>query len=180
MSHDLKHLLRPFPASAVNFRPADSKPNRNGSVRVLTYIDATDVRRRLNEFDPDWSFAIDGPAHWRHGIVEVRGTLTIGGSSRSDYGAAEVNRPRNFDGDPQEKDLHAVKSATSDALKRCATMFGIGDYLREMGQMFTDKPRLYNGFVQGIEKDGVADLKAQYTRIISHERFVERYGEASL
>jgi hypothetical protein len=169
-------LLAPFPSSAVSFRTAESKPNARGSVRTLTYIDANDVRRRLNAVDPNWGFHVFD-SHWRHGIVEVRAELTVGGAMRSDYGAAEVNKPRSFDGDPQSVDLHAVKSASSDALKRCATMFGIGDYLREMPFSYTDKVQLNNGYVSYITKEGEAELKAKYDAVVSHERFIARYGQ---
>lgn len=175
----LAELRRPFPSASISFRPAVNKPSAKGFARVLSYIDATDVRRRLNAVDPEWSFSIDSDAHWRHGIVEVRGTLTMFGHSRSDYGAAEVNKPRSFSGDPQEVDFHAVKAAASDCFKRCANQFGVGDYLRDMGQFFTDKLDIYNEYIQGINKDGVSELRAKYDRIVSHERFIARYGEVS-
>ena len=84
--------------------------------RMLSYVDARAVMQRLDD--------VLSPSGWDFtstvipGTDIVRGELTIGGVVRVDYGYPN-----------SDQDEEPVKAASSDALKRCAVMFGIGRHL---------------------------------------------------
>jgi hypothetical protein len=105
-------LGAPFPEDEVEFLP---RGNFEGKARALAYIDARSVMRRLD--------AVVGPANWSFDFdvlspdgKMVRGKLTVLGVTKCDAG----------EGGSEDE---VLKSAVSDALKRCAVHFGIGRYL---------------------------------------------------
>jgi len=105
-------LLQPFPVETMEFLPRQAS---GGRALALPYIEARDVMRRLDEVvgPENWSFEFD--------LLDdkgrlVRGRLTVLGSTKWDAGEAS-----------SEDEL--LKSAVSDALKRCGVHFGIGRYL---------------------------------------------------
>jgi hypothetical protein len=102
-------LAEPFPDSEVKQRPG------RGSM-TFSYVDARAVMQRLDD--------VVTPAGWEFtssvipGTDIVHGRLTVAGFVREDYGYPN-----------SEKDEEPIKAASSDALKRCAVMFGIGRHL---------------------------------------------------
>lgn len=84
--------------------------------KMLSYVDARTVCNRLDSVltPAGWNFT------WTHipGEVIVHGRLDIGGVVREDAGYPNSN-----------DDAEPLKSAVSDALKRCAVLFGIGRHL---------------------------------------------------
>jgi hypothetical protein len=123
-------LGAPFPEDEIEFLP---KATSGGMALGLPYIDARSVMRRLD--------AVVGPSGWSYDFellrsdggqgtedrpgssvsrlpspVFVKGRLTVLGVTKCDAGEAG----------PEDEPL---KSAVSDALKRCAVHFGIGRYL---------------------------------------------------
>lgn len=108
----LAALGAPFPDGEIEFLP---RAQSGGMALGLPYIDARSVMRRLD--------AVVGGAHWSFDFdllspdgKLVRGRLTVCGVTKCDAGEA--------DGEAEP-----LKSAVSDALKRCAVHFGIGRYL---------------------------------------------------
>ena len=108
----LEALGAPFPEDEVEFLP---RGNFEGKARALAYIDARSVMRRLD--------AAVGPANWSFDFdllspegKMVKGKLTVLGVTKCDAG----------EGSSEDE---VLKSAVSDALKRCAVHFGIGRYL---------------------------------------------------
>jgi hypothetical protein len=101
-----------FPNDEIEFLP---RAQSNGKALGLAYIDARSVMRRLD--------AAVGPGNWSFDFdlldtagKMVKGKLTVLGVTKCDAGeAAQEDEP--------------LKSAVSDALKRCAVHFGIGRYL---------------------------------------------------
>lgn len=114
MKKDL--LTRPFAPEQVR-----SRPGQGG--KSLNYVEAHAVIARLNEAaDFEWSFEIT-----RHEIladeVIVIGKLTIDGVTKMAFGGSSVTR------DNAGKDVSLaddLKAAASDALKKGASLFGIG------------------------------------------------------
>lgn len=110
-------LLAPFSPEAVEFLP---KATSGAQALGMPYIDARDVMNRLD--------ATVGPQGWgwRVEVVtpkQVIGYLTILGVTKSDAGeAGQEDEP--------------LKSAVSDALKRCAVHFGIGRYLYNLARVW--------------------------------------------
>jgi hypothetical protein len=107
-------LLAPFPT--VSFLPKGG--GGEGKKQGMAYIDARDTMRRLDD--------LVGPGNWSftYSVVSVQpmmvmGILTVLGVAKCDAGEA------NAEGE-------TLKSAVSDALKRCGVHFGIGRYLYEL------------------------------------------------
>lgn len=107
---DLKELRRPFPPEAIKFKGQSANANRSKAM-VVPYIDARLVIARLNHvLHSDWqpTYEAAGKGLWCH--------LSVGGVERSDIG---VN-------DSPREDTR-LKGTVSDALKRAAVLFGVGE-----------------------------------------------------
>jgi hypothetical protein len=106
---DWARLAEPFDASDIQQRPG-----RGGM--TFDYVDARAVAQRLDDVvtPTGWEFTCSVIP----GSDIVKGRLVIDGIAREDHGYP------NSDSDDEP-----IKSATSDALKRCAVLFGIGRHL---------------------------------------------------
>src|SRR5690606_22229652 len=103
-------LGKPFPKTAI-------KQRRGGGGKSLSYVETHTVIHRLNSAtNGDWSFHIRD-VQWRNDVLMVQGELTIPGlGTRSGFGVQQVVERAGED---------LVKGAASDALKKCATLFGV-------------------------------------------------------
>ena len=115
MSVNLEILTRPFPREAI-------KTRKGGGGMLLSYVEGHTVIHRLNEATGNnWSLSIlDISERGIAGkaLVTVRVALTLPGmGSREALGVQLVS-------DNGGEDL--VKGAVTDALKKAATMFGVG------------------------------------------------------
>lgn len=104
----------------------------------VSYVPPAPVIRRLNELAPDWSFACEyvgqqhtietrykrdgSPYEVEFDEICVHGALTIEGVTREQFGDGDTDGSAYGD---------AVKAAGTDALKKCASLFGIALYLYE-------------------------------------------------
>lgn len=107
---DLKELRRPFPPEAIKFKGQSASGNRQKALAV-PYIDARLVIARLNHVvGPDWQphYEPTQTGMWCH--------LELAGVTRSDFGTNDSN---------QAGTKH--KGMVSDALKRAAVLFGVGE-----------------------------------------------------
>lgn len=112
-------LSEPFDDSQV-FHRVDERTGKN-----LSYVSAANVYRRLNEAAPGWEFGITNTSmktiETKRGpitVAVVTGALTIPGiGTRMGMGSAPIYAPDDF------------KAATTDSLKRCASLFGVALYL---------------------------------------------------
>lgn len=132
--HDLIEKLRaPFPPELVSWRVgstnkrnwSEGKPRRG---QVLAYIDARDVMRRLDE--------VVGPAGW-----QAEYTPMPNGTTCCRLG---ILLPTTYAQDPHKMewvwksngagatDVEGEKGAYSDAFKRAAVLWGIGQYLYDI------------------------------------------------
>lgn len=99
---------------------ADQIKQRQGEYGdILDYLEGATVIQRLNEaFDAEWSFEI-----MEHLIQEkeilVLGKLTAQGITKTQFG----NKLREVSAGDD------LKAATTDCIKKCATLFGIGLHL---------------------------------------------------
>jgi hypothetical protein len=109
-------LVRPFAPEQVKTRPGQGG-------KSLSYIETHAVIARLNEAaDFDWSFEVV-----KHEVlpdeVIVLGKLTVDGITKMAFGGSSVTR----DNSGKEVSLaDDLKAATSDAIKKAASLFGIG------------------------------------------------------
>ena len=113
------------------FDPAQIR-QRKGRNGMLDYVEGHSVIHRLNEaLDGAWSFEI-----MQHEIREdevlVLAKLTAEGITKMNFGVSQVTRERESGALVSLGD--DLKAAGTDALKKCATFFGVGLHL------YADKP----------------------------------------
>jgi len=103
------------------------KTRKGRSGTTLSYVETSEYIKRLNQvFDYNWSFEIvDEKVD--SGFVIVRGKLTAEGTTKMQYGTSQVTVGKD------SGEVLAIgddmKSAGSDALKKCCSLFGIGLHL---------------------------------------------------
>jgi hypothetical protein len=140
---------------------------------MLDYVDTRTVIQRLNDaFEGNWSFEI--VSHEQHaGEVSVLGKLTADGISKTQFGSNKISTSKQGEVISIGDDL---KAATSDSIKKCATLFGVGLYLygtdksdvdtsqntgkADMSEMSGNK-----GNGNGITKDQLAQIKKIRTQL---------------
>lgn len=141
----------------------DSDSVRSRKVRggkTIRYVPAPPIIRRLNEIAPDWQFEVDfvssimvketrydrdnKPYDVEYNQIAVVGKLTIEGVTRQQFGSGDDDGATYGEG---------LKGAGTDALKKCASLFGIALYLYEEDE----NPRPDNG---GGGRRGNPDQKA--------------------
>ena len=116
MSDDKKTALTaPFRADQIRTRQG-----RNG--QLLSYVEVADVVDRLNEALPSWSFEVISHQILDDEVV-VQARLRADDVTKEDFGGSAITRSK-ADGSVIciADDL---KSAASDALKRCARLMGV-------------------------------------------------------
>jgi len=108
--------------------PQDLIKQRRGSFgKTLDYIEGHSVIHRLNEaFEGCWSFEIIS-----HDMLEdevmVLGKLSADGVVKTQFGSSSITRAKESGA---VVSLAAdLKAAATDALKKCATLLGVGLYL---------------------------------------------------
>ena len=111
------------------FEPSQIKQRQGKFGHILDYVEGHVVTSRLNEaFESNWSFEI---VKYRiikdPGEVLVLGKLTAEGVIKMAFGSKEIER---------NKDTKAIislgddlKAASTDALKKAASLLGVGLYL---------------------------------------------------
>lgn len=158
----------PFPAESIHFRAGSGAGA--GRKAALAYVDARMVAERLDTVAPGWSFVIEDvkvtPAgrrtRTRFGESEtvdtqrvvVTGKLMLGNAVRMDVGETI--------GDVDDGKI--VKTAASDALKRCAVHFGVGAYLYSLPKFVVSTDEIDYGF---INPTATARLRAEYQAAIT-------------
>lgn len=155
-----RELQRPLPSSAVRFR-ADGEPDAKGRVRCLVYIDARMAAFRLTDAAPGWEEQYEALPAGSGSGVSLRCLLTVEGTTRIGYGNG-----------------NDVKAAESDALKRAAVKFGVGASLYGLPTLYASEGGYWvkrNGKIGGLTATGVKELRAAYTKWITHKEW-ERFG----
>ncbi len=115
------------------FDPAQIKQREGRGGKMLDYLETHAVITRLNEaFNGAWSFeAVEYKT--MEGEIIVKGRLTAVFICKEQFGSNEIHRHK---GQAGEKGAPVsigddLKAAASDALKKCATLFGVGLELYE-------------------------------------------------
>ena len=117
------------------FNPEQIKQREGSFGKMLDYIEGHTVIQRLNDaFDSNWSFEIINHEILNDtGEVIVQGKLSANGVVKTQFGSSRITRARetgemvSLAGD--------LKSAGTDALKKTATLLGVGLFLYS-----SDKP----------------------------------------
>lgn len=130
MTDILSRLAAPFPPSQVLWRQGP------GGTR-LAYVDVRTVRRRLNE--------VCGP-FWQSRIVHTHSERVAGNGKERVFGHAVCELSIKVDGEwitrtdaADASDIEGIKGMASDALKRAAFSFGIGEYMYDMPDRVPDE-----------------------------------------
>jgi len=112
-----------------SFGPEQIKQREGNFGKMLDYIEGHAVIQRLNDaFDADWSFTII-----KHEILKetdeviVIGELKAGSVVKTQFGSSRITRAR------ESGDIISLaddyKAAATDAVKKAATLFGVGLHL---------------------------------------------------
>lgn len=107
---DLETLQRPFDEATIGIKVQSFSKDKTKAM-LVAYVQHTDAYARIEEVDPAWSVKITETQYVGESCF-VRVAMTIKGVTRENAGEGS---------DP--------KSATSDAIKRAAMLFGVGRYL---------------------------------------------------
>jgi hypothetical protein len=109
-------LTRPFAPEQIKQRPG-----QHG--KTLSYVDISAVIERLNEaFDHRWDFEV--VSHQvRDTEVVVLGKITADGVTKAAFGGSSITLDKEGEVVSLADDL---KAAASDALKKCASLLGVG------------------------------------------------------
>ncbi len=109
------------------FTPDQIKSRKGLWGKTLDYIEGHSVIQRLNEaFESDWSFEITEHSVYEEEVVAI-GKLTVGNITKMQFGSNKITRDSET-----HKALSLgddLKSASTDALKKCASLLGIGLHL---------------------------------------------------
>ncbi|MEE2708261.1 MAG: Rad52/Rad22 family DNA repair protein [Gemmatimonadota bacterium] len=153
---NLEHLVRPFSSDQVKQRTTPLG-------YTVDYIETPTVITRMNEaFQGEWSFKILDHKLLED-VVVVLGELTAGGITKQQFGTCELSH------EGEEGVLFSLgdgmKAAASDALKKCATLFGLGL------QLYGVTP---DTFLEGTtQTDAVDQTPAQEISLTPSEEVVE-------
>ena len=111
----------------------DQVKYRDGSFgQTLAYVSGHTVIQRLNDaFESAWSFEITTHEIHQDEVIVI-GKLTAEGITKTQFGSSRITKNRETGEMVSLAD--DLKAATTDALKKCATLFGVGLHL------YADKP----------------------------------------
>lgn len=140
-NEDLKILKASFPRDRLKAKIQVISKDRTRGLLVL-YLQHIDVQNRLEEVDPAWSTEVLREDRMDE-MVFVRLRLTLKGVSRENVGEGY---------DP--------KGAYSDALKRCAMLFGVGRYLYDSEPVWVPYDETRDRYRQWTVEDYDVALKA--------------------
>ena len=111
------------------FDPNQIKQREGGFGKMLEYVPGHSVIQRLNDaFEAKWSFEIV-----RFDMLEdkdeviVLGKLTANGIVKSQFGSSRITKARETGEVISLAD--DLKAAATDAIKKCATLMGVGLHL---------------------------------------------------
>lgn len=146
---NLEILTRPFPKDQI-------KQREGNFGKMLDYVETPSVIARLNEaFEGHWSFRV-----LSHQILEqeviVLGELSADGEVKQQFGSKQIAKhsktkePLSLGDD--------LKGATSDALKKCATEFGVAL------ELYCDRASDRNGQVKLSPVDRLKKAKGSLER----------------
>ena len=121
------------------FKPEQIKQRAGAFGQTLQYIEGHAVIQRMNEaFDGQWSFRIKSHDMLESEII-VLGELCAGTSTKTQFGSSTITKSKSTGEVLSLAD--DFKAAATDALKKCATMFGVGLHLYA-GQSVESSPSI--------------------------------------
>ena len=138
------------------------KTRKGGFGNELSYVETPEYIKRLNSaFDYQWSFEVLDE-RIESGFVVVKGKLTAEGISKVQYGTSQVTVNKKSGDISQIGDDY--KSAASDALKKCCSLFGIGLHLYTNGDSVGMSKQSGNKGNGKVTKAQLAKIKTLRTK----------------
>jgi hypothetical protein len=134
---DLKVLSEPFDEKTIGVKVQSFSKDKT-KASLVCYVQHTDVYTRIESVDPAWSSKVTDQSIVGDSCF-VRTAVTIKGVTRENTG-----------------DGTDFKSATSDALKRTAMLFGVGRYLYDSETAWVN----YNDATDRFKSWTLADHRA--------------------
>jgi len=133
MTIPIKALSEPFAANLI-------KQRKGNFGKKLDYAEAITVVHRLNDvLEGQWSFTIVGYRIEAEEVI-VHGELKIADEVHQQFGGSSITR--NAETGVILSLADDLKAAASDALKKCASAFGVGLYLyKDTSPVRTPRPR---------------------------------------
>ncbi len=111
------------------FEPNQVKQRQGNFGHILDYVEGLTIIARLNDaFDGNWTFELTN--HWilkETDEVLVLGKLTAEGATKMAFGSKMIARNKETKAILSLGD--DLKAASTDALKKAASLFGVGLYL---------------------------------------------------
>lgn len=156
---DLDVLAAPLPFEAHFFRKG------RGNL-WYTYVTEYHIKRRLAEVDPGWEFMAEAPQPnsiiGGAPFVSVVAHMTVKGVTRTSVGTAQAKENRKDDSaEFYPLDENDYKAALTDALRRCARLFMVGDYLLQSPlAKARDERQAKEGFWRWYERQYPAEAEA--------------------
>jgi hypothetical protein len=131
--------------------------NEHAFLQSNVYIKKSAIRHRLHLVDPGWELSAPEVVATMNDVITLRAGLTICGVTRFAVGTGAITR---YDKDGVERSpaaitretVKAIKYADSDLLPRCASKFGVGNYLREMTKAERDSVNNMTGLKSFLDK----------------------------
>jgi hypothetical protein len=109
------------------FGPEQIKQRQGSFGQTLDYVSGYTVIERLNEaFESLWSFEIVQHEIQQDEVIVI-GKLTAEGIVKTQFGSSGITRAKETGDIISLAD--DLKSATTDSLKKCSTLFGVGLHL---------------------------------------------------
>ena len=148
------------------------------------YIKESMICKRIESVDPGWGFVIKGidvrssagDGGKEVGTVTVHASMTINSTTRDNTGMGVIlksdlkaemkweDKKKIKTGNVYTIEANqAEKTATTDALKRCARLFGIGRYMLDFGKSVSDEASLQRWFNNNVSTDPNEWNKANMT-----------------
>ncbi len=135
------------------FNPDQIKQREGNFGKKLDYIEGHSVIQRLNDaFEAEWSFSI-----LKHEILEATDEVVVLGESKAgdvvkmQFGSSRITRARETGEMVSLAD--DFKAGGTDALKKCATLLGVGLFLyngdKPGSQNNSGRPKDNSGFRNG-------------------------------
>ena len=116
------------------FGPEEIKQRDGSFGKTLAYVSGYTVIERLNQaFESLWSFEIVSHEIHENEVIVI-GKLSAEGIIKTQFGSSRITKARETGEIVSLAD--DLKSATTDSLKKCATLLGVGLHL------YVDKPTL--------------------------------------
>lgn len=156
MSPLVSRLKEPFPRDAI-------KQRQGGGNRRFDYVEAHSVINRLNNVLDYWDFTIVSLT-WQEDVLIAHVEMNVPGMGRRQHiGVQRVSQNSGED---------TIKGAVSDALKKCATLYGVAIDLYGDDYEVYDEPAQESQVVRPV--DTVEAKRQEYASL--RGEFIELCG----